>query len=126
MVMSARQPTFTSTRFPYIPVTVTLNKRTETVEALLDTGFDGDLIIPEGLMTNGKPPDSYLRYKLADQTTSVLAPTYLGKVEVANLGERGEYAAIISVLGTEAIIGRNLARHFHITLDHGRQVIIHP
>jgi predicted aspartyl protease len=59
--MSAKQPTFSSAHFPYIPVTVTFNKRTETVEALLDTGFDGDLIIPEGLMTNGKPPDSYRR-----------------------------------------------------------------
>ena len=28
------------------------------------------------------------------------------------------------VLGTEPLIGRNFARHFHITLDHGRQVII--
>ena len=57
MVMSETK-TFTSTHYLYIPVTVVLNKRTETVEALLDTGFDGDLIIPEGLMTNGKPPDS--------------------------------------------------------------------
>ena len=116
--------TFTSAHFPYIPVTVFLNKLTETVEALLDTGFDGDLIIPEGLMTNGKPPDSYLRFTLADQATSVLAPTYLGRVEVAKLGDVGEHVAIISVLGTEAIIGRNLVRHFEITLDHGRYVII--
>ena len=118
--------TFTSAHFPHIPVTVFLTKRTETVEALLDTGFDGDLIIPENLMTNGKPPDSYLRFTLADQVTSVLAPTYLGRVEVAELGDAGIYAAIISVLGTEVIIGRNLARHFHITLDHGRKVIIRP
>jgi hypothetical protein len=82
--------TFTSAHFPYIPVTVVLNKRTETVEALLDTGFDGDLIIPEGMMTNGKPPDSYLRFTLADQATSVLAPAYLGRVEVAELGNAGE------------------------------------
>src|SRR5919199_6710020 len=101
MVMS-KQKTFMSAHFPYMPVTVVLNKRTETVEALLDTGFDGDLIIPEGLMTNGKPPDSYLRFTLADQVTSVLAPAYLGKVEVAKLGEVGEHAAIISVLGSEA------------------------
>jgi predicted aspartyl protease len=126
MAMSAKQPTFSSAHFPYIPVTVILNKRTETVEALLDTGFDGDLIIPEGLMTNGKPPDSYLRFTLADQETSVLAPAYLGRVEVAELGDIGEHAAIISVLGTEAILGRNLARYFHITLDHGREVRIRP
>jgi predicted aspartyl protease len=123
MAMSETK-TFTSAHFPYIPVTVFLNKLTETVEALLDTGFDGDLIIPEGLMTNGKPPDSYLRFTLADQATSVLAPTYLGRVEVAKLGDVGEHVAIISVLGTEAIIGRNLVRHFEITLDHGRYVII--
>ena len=88
MAMS-EQKTFTSAHFPYIPVTVFLNKRVETVEALLDTGFDGDLIIPEGLMTNGKPPDSYLRFTLADQVTSVLAPAYLGRVEVAELGVPG-------------------------------------
>jgi predicted aspartyl protease len=125
MVMSETK-TLTSTHFPSLPVTVVLNKRTETVEALLDTGFDGDLIIPEGLLTNGKPPDSYLRFTLADQVTTVLAPAYLGRVEVAELGDAGFYAAIISVLGTEAIIGRNLVRHFHIALDHGRQVMVRP
>jgi predicted aspartyl protease len=126
MAMSAKQPTYSSVHFPYIPVTVFLNKRTETVEALLDTGFDGDLIIPENLMTNGKPPDSYLRFTLADQVTSVLAPAYLGRVEVAELGDVGEHVAIISVLGTEAILGRNLARYFHITLDYGRELRIRP
>jgi predicted aspartyl protease len=58
----------TSTRYPYIPLTVVVNKRSETVEALLDTGFDGDIILPEGLLTNGKPPDSYL---LKTDTVSV-------------------------------------------------------
>jgi predicted aspartyl protease len=125
MVMRKRK-TFTSSRFPYLPITVVVNKRMETVEALLDTGFDGDLIIPEGLMTNGKPPDSYLRFTLADQVTSVLAPAYLGRVEVAELGDAGVYAAIISVLGHEPILGRNLARHFQITLDHGSRVTIRP
>jgi predicted aspartyl protease len=124
MVMS-EQKTFTSWRFPYIPITVAINKRMETIEALLDTGFDGDLIIPEGLMTNGTPPDTYLRFTLADPSTSVLAPAYLGRVEVAELGDAGLYAAIISVLGHEPIMGRNLARHFHITLDHGKRVMIH-
>ena len=45
----------TSARFPYIPLTVMVNKRSETIEALLDTGFDGDIILPEGLLTNGNP-----------------------------------------------------------------------
>jgi predicted aspartyl protease len=116
--------TLTSDRYPYIPLTVVVNKRSETIEALLDTGFDGDLILPEGLLTNGKPPDSYLRFTLADQVTHVLTPAYLGMVEMAELGEAGVSAAIIGVLGNEALMGRNLARRFRITLDHGRQVIV--
>jgi predicted aspartyl protease len=122
----AMKKSLTSTRFPYIPLTVTVNKRSETIEALLDTGFDGDIILPEGLLTNGKPPDSYLRFRLADQVTSVLAPAYLGRVEIAELGDAGASAAIIGILGNEPIIGRNLARRFRITLDHGRQVILEP
>lgn len=122
----AMKKTLTSTRYPYIPLTVVVNKRSETIEALLDTGFDGDLILPEGLLTNGKPPDSYLRFTLADQVTNVLTPAYLGMVEMAELGEAGVSAAIIGVLGNEALIGRNLARRFRIILDHGRQVIVEP
>jgi predicted aspartyl protease len=125
MVMK-RTPTFTSSRYPYIPVTISINKRTETVEALLDTGFEGDVIIPEGFMTNGKPPDSYLRFTLADPTATVLAPAYLGTVEVAHLGDAGAFPAIISALGTEPMIGRNLARRFRITLDRGSRVIVGP
>jgi hypothetical protein len=41
---------------------------------------------------------------------------YLGMVEIAELGEAGVSAAIIGVLGNEALIGRNLARRFRITL----------
>src|SRR4051794_36640345 len=115
---------FTSSHYSYIPVTIHINKRVETVDALLDTGFEGDMIIPEGLMTNGKPPDSYLRFTLADPTATVLAPSYLGKVEVAHLGEPGTSVAIISVLGSEPIIGRNLARRFRIALEYGRRVVI--
>lgn len=123
MAMSER--TVISTRFPYLLITIAIRKREETVEALLDTGFDGDIIIPPGLITNGKPPDSYMRWTLADGST-VFAPAYLGKVEVADLGDAGLFAAVISVLGDEAIIGRSLSNRFSITLDHGRRVIVKP
>jgi hypothetical protein len=84
------------------------------------------MTIPEDFMIGGTPPDSYLRYTLADPTAVVLAPSYLGMVEVAHLGEAGLSAAVISVLGTEPIIGRSLARRFRITLEHGKQVRIDP
>jgi hypothetical protein len=42
----AMKKTLTSARYPYIPLTVVVNKRSETIEALLDTGFDqGDRIM---------------------------------------------------------------------------------
>ena len=102
---------FISTWFPYLPIIIAIRRREETTEALLDTGFDGDIIIPPGLITNGSPPDSYMRWTLADGST-VLAPSYLGRVEVANFGDVGTFAAVMSVLGDEPIIGRSLSNRF--------------
>jgi hypothetical protein len=69
-------------------------------------------------------PDSYVRYTLADPTATVLAPSFLGKVTVANLVEQGTSIAAISILGQEPIIGRSLARRFRITLDYGKRVVV--
>jgi predicted aspartyl protease len=120
------EKSFTSEHFPYLPVTVLINKHLQTFEALLDTGFEGDIIIPEDSLASGQTPDSYIRFTLADPTATVLAPSFLGKVEVAQLGDAGSSPAIISVMGTEPIIGRNLARRFHISLAYGKRVTIHP
>ena len=120
------EKSFTSGHFPYLPITVLINKHLQTFEALLDTGFDGDIVIPEDCVPKGQTPDSYFHLTLADPTATVLAPSYLGKVEVANLGDSGASAAIICALGTVAIIGRNLARKFHISLEYGRRITIRP
>jgi len=120
------EKSFTSEHFPYLPITVLINKHLLTFEALLDTGFEGDIIIPEDSAPKGQTPDSYFHLTLADPTATVLSPSFLGKVEVANLGDRGASAAIICALGTEAIVGRNLARRFHITLEYGRRITMRP
>jgi len=114
---------YTSHHYPYLPVTFSINKQVRTVEALIDTGFEGDLVIPEGLIRH-ENPDSYIRYTLADPEATVLAPSYLGRAEVAHMGDYGLYMAIISCLGTEPIIGRNLLRKFKVILDHGERVTI--
>ena len=112
-----------STHFPYLPLTVHIRKRQETIEALLDTGFDGEIVIPPHLITNGVPPGSYVRWTLADGSP-VLAPAYLGIVKIGEFGNAGTFATVISVLGDVPIIGRALANRFKITLDHGRRVIL--
>jgi hypothetical protein len=52
----------------------------------------------------------------------VRAPAYLGRGEVAERGDAEVYAAILGVLGTEALLGRHFARRFYITLDHSRHI----
>jgi predicted aspartyl protease len=109
-----------SARFPYVPVTVTVGNRAEDFEALLDTGFDGFVIVPAGLLTNGVPPDGRLQYFLADGSP-IIAPLFRGTVSV---GPFGPYPTVITVLEDEAIIGRRLTARFTVTLDHSDRVII--
>lgn len=73
-----------SARFPYLPLTLTVGEQTATIEGLLDTGFDGAVVVPAHLVTNGSPPDSYLLWTLADGSL-VQAPAYLGTAKARQL-----------------------------------------
>lgn len=107
-----------SHRFPFIQITLRV-QREETVEALLDTGFDGHVVVPLRLVSNGQA-NGHLRWTLADGST-VLAPYYLGTIQV---GSMGPFPAVITALGDEPLIGREIASHFTITLDHSRRVVV--
>lgn len=109
-----------SARFPYLPLELTVRGRTEQVEALLDTGFDGDIVLPAGFVPDERHPDTYLQWILADGSL-VQAPAYLGTVMI---GAFGPFDCLITVLGEEAIVGRFITDRFAITLDHGVRVIV--
>ncbi len=111
-----------SSRFPYIPVRVQLGQRTINVEALLDTGFDGAIILPADLLANGAPAESYVRVVLADGSR-VLAATSVGTLQI---GEMTPFRARVIALGDEPIIGLTATNRYYIGLDHGRQVIVEP
>jgi hypothetical protein len=66
------------------------------------------------------PPRGHLRWTLADGS-AVLAPYYLGTIRV---GALGPFPALVTVLGDEPLIGREIVAHFTITLDHGERVIV--
>jgi hypothetical protein len=66
-----------SAKFPYIPVHIQIRQRITDVEALLDTGFDGDVVVPPGLSTGGQAPTGYEQWTLADGRV-VTAPYYAG------------------------------------------------
>ena len=111
-----------SHRFPYIRLTVELRGTVHTVDALLDTGFDGDIVLPPDMIGAGLPPDSELRCRLADDS-EVMAPLYFGAVRV--LGSE-DTPAIILALGNEVIVGLGVSNRFSITLDHGQRVVVEP
>ena len=112
----------TSSHFPYLPLTLTVRGRIAAIEALLDTGFDGHVVVPIGLITNGMVPDGSLEWMLADGSV-VQAPAYIGSVQV---GSFAPVAVVISVLGDEPIVGRAVSDSFRVTLDHGQRVIVEP
>ena len=109
-----------SEHFPFLPVFVTIRGQTRTVEALIDTGFDGDLAIPPGLLANGPPPDGFAAWELADGSR-VRSAVYAGTLR---LGTLASIPADIIALGAEPIVGRGVTDRYGVYLDHGERVIV--
>jgi predicted aspartyl protease len=63
MALNAR---LISERFPYVPITLTVRDFVVEAEALLDTGFDGEIIVPDGFIPASMRPHRYLRWTLVD------------------------------------------------------------
>jgi predicted aspartyl protease len=115
-------PRLVSSRFPYVPIRVEVRQRTGDFEALLDTGFDDDVVVPASWSGNGQPPDGHVRLELGDGSL-VVAPYYDGTAGLAGLGS---FPVLVIALGDEPIVGRGLTDRFRVTLDHGQRVIVEP
>lgn len=109
-----------SNNFPFIPIEITVRHRVEKIEALVDTGFEGDVVVPKGMLTNGDPPDTLLPWQLADGKV-VLAPVYAGKIK---LGKLSSFTVSVVTLGNEVMIGRGITDRFKVIFDHGRKIIV--
>lgn len=90
------------------------------IESLVDTGFDGGLIVPRNLIPDTIAPFGRSRWKLADET-EVAAVAYFGYVSVDDLPA---VATLIVALGSECLLGRNITNNFLLTFDHGIKVIV--
>ncbi|MSQ14649.1 MAG: hypothetical protein EXR50_02130 [Dehalococcoidia bacterium] len=119
----AEQPLFISTEYPYLPISITIGAFQTEALAYLDTGFDGFLAIPEELGSRLPLPEQMQRVGLASGDT-VLAPVYLGSVQVA--GDAQQSPSRIVLLGDEYLLGRRIIDRFRVTFDHGRQVLVEP
>ena len=111
-----------SNNFPYIPLLLELGSHVVRLEALVDTGFDGAIVVPTDLVTDVELPLTYLRWKLADGS-HVTAPAYRGTLQI---GDMTPLRVTVTLLGDETIIGRAVTNHFMVTLDHGRQLTVEP
>lgn len=119
-----------SSHFPYFPLHLKLklskNQEIETdIEALIDTGFSGDIALPLDWIKNGHLPDGYATWTMADGSSTMTA-IYIGSVRLIDLEKDKPFfiPVIITVLGDEVMAGRGLTDRFKLTLDHGKKLIV--
>jgi hypothetical protein len=111
-----------SARFPYISLLLVLGGSAEQLDAQLDTGFDGDLVVPADYPVRGLRPANPSPGRLVDGT-EIWIPAYPGVVRIGDV----EIAPVsVLTLGDVVLVGTNVIRHFNVILDHGRRVIVEP
>ena len=111
----------TSLLLPFVPVRIELGGRVFEENAILDTGFDGEIVIPQARVA-GLQPDDSARFVFPDGTV-VEPDIFRGIVRLADMEPT---VAEIAALGTEFIVGIRILRHYEVILDHGQRVIINP
>jgi predicted aspartyl protease len=121
-----------SSTYPFLPLTihvrVSSRKKIDLhTQALIDTGFSGDIVVPVTEELKQFPPDAYATWTMADGS-EVMAPIFLGTIRFPELNaDVAEMVGVtVTVLGDQALIGQSVLRHFTLTLDHGKQVILEP
>lgn len=113
---------FVSSRFPYLLVQVRFGQQALTVEALIDTGFDGDVLIPRAIVPPGVEPEREARWRLADDSP-IVTPLYVAEVSIDAFGP---VPVLVAALGNETLVGRALIAQFRVILEHGERVIVEP
>ena len=114
-----------STRFPYITVHVVLGPLQYPsfefdIEALVDTGFDGELTVPDSLIPNRVPTRDTVTCDLADGST-FNARAYRGHVSI---GTMLPMLAIIIALPHQALLGRAVTNRYRLSFLYGREVVL--
>jgi clan AA aspartic protease len=109
--------------YPSLRVRFEIQGLTFDVEALVDTGFYGHLVVPETLVGRLPQPHTFDRARTASGEVVVVGIDE-GTVEVVDQPRPIE--ASIIALGTEFLIGIQTLNHFRVTFDHGQRVIVEP
>lgn len=109
--------------YPFLPIRFLAQGVDGAGEALVDTGFDGHLAVPEDLI-GALPRPMYVRRVRTASGEIVRVPVYLGTVELVD--HPGAIEALIIALGDEYLVGLPTLNHFKVTFDHGRRLLVEP
>ena len=110
-----------ATPYPSLLVRFVIQGVSRDAVALLDTGFDGYLAIPESLIASLPLPVHRRRVQTAGGQI-FRVPVYLRAVELVD--HPGPFDALILALGDEYLLGLAALNHFRVTFDHGQRLIV--
>ena len=108
--------------FPYLRVRISIRGWETEAAALLDTGFTGDAMIPEGVLPadiGGRDRSS--QYRLANGEIAA-SPIFHGDLEIPGLPTIEN--VLIGVMGGNYLIGEGIIRRYNVILERGERVII--
>ncbi len=91
-------------------------------DALIDTGFDGQVLLPSAFISSTTPTLGVLDWSLADGSR-VRTPVFTGDLYIGSLSAG---RVLIAALGDEILLGGGVTQQFIVTFDHDRQVIVEP
>lgn len=114
----------TSVHIPYVPISVEIPEVGLKADftALLDTGFNADIVVPGSAVSDDVPALLQADVRLADGSRITL-PMYLGTVRI---GDTTIGLVSVMVMGDEAVVGLNIIMRFQLIIDHDRLLSMEP
>lgn len=109
--------------YPSLTVRFMFEDNTREVAALIDTGFDGYLVVPRQLVSLLREP-FYRRRMVTASSEVVVAPAFPVAIELADVP--GRFDAMAVALGDEYLVGLLSINRIRLTLDHGTRVVVEP
>lgn len=111
-----------TSRFPYLPIRVSVDGTIYEGDALLDTGFSGGIMLPSRYLPDDALLSGYIDWVLADHST-VRAPYYRCTVEIDGFRP---FRSVVTTMGDEVLVGVRVISRFYVLLDHGERVVVSP
>lgn len=110
-------------RYPSLSVRFTIDAAIRELAALVNTGFDGYLVVPSALVSVLPPPAFGQPVETASgQVVAVrVFPATIEFVDVP-----GPFDGLAIALGNEFLVGLLSINHIRVMFDHGRQLLVEP